>query len=111
MPSSEKSSADSQPSELSKFEQAFEEAECSLEHLRERYEQICSTKQQQAALQRRSQQLQVELRQLKEQLEALEVDLESRLFSWNNHREVFWEIVRFVGLGFVLGLSFRACSG
>ncbi|MFN5261133.1 MAG: hypothetical protein ACK5EH_01695 [Pseudanabaena sp.] len=42
-----------------------------------------------------------------EQLEQIEADLESRLLSWSSFREPFWQIVRFVGIGIIIGLILR----
>lgn len=93
------------------FEQTFGEVEGLLQNLRQRYVQVQTAKQKQPELKQRLNQLQRELHQVKEQLETLEVDLESRLFSWRSQREVFWQIVRFAGLGFVFGQILNACSG
>lgn len=92
------------------FEQAFEEVEASLLNLKQRYLQVQTAKQRRTELQQRLNQLQAELRQIKESLETLEIDLESRLLSWRSQREVFWQIVRFVGLGIVVGLALKACT-
>jgi chromosome segregation ATPase len=109
-----KSSNSSEPTSFkndqAEFEQAFEEVESLLQNLKERYLQIQIAKQRRTELQQRLHELQAELRQVKETLEALEVDLESRLFSWNSQREVFWQVIRFVGLGIVVGLAFKACT-
>ncbi|MGB3672537.1 MAG: hypothetical protein WA783_09380 [Phormidesmis sp.] len=44
-----------------------------------------------------------ELAQLQDRIEALKVTLESQLLSWREVQEPFWQIVRFVGLGLVIG--------
>ncbi|MEM8637325.1 MAG: DUF2203 domain-containing protein [Cyanobacteria bacterium P01_G01_bin.54] len=44
-----------------------------------------------------------ELRQLSQAIVAIELNLESRLINWQSFRQPFWQIVRFGGLGFVLG--------
>lgn len=93
------------------FEQAFVEVEALLQNLKERYLQIQTAKQRRTEFQQRLHELQAELSQVKETLEALEVDLESRLFSWSSQREVFWQVIRFVGLGIVAGLALKACTG
>ncbi len=113
-PSSKPSNSSDAPFDAkdgTEFEQAFAEVESLLQNLKERYLQIRTAKQHRTELQQRLHQLQAELRQVKETLEALEVDLESRLFSWSSQREVFWQVVRFVGLGIVVGLAFKACTG
>lgn len=44
-----------------------------------------------------------ELRHVEEEINTLEVNLESQLINWQSFREPFWQIVRFGGLGIVLG--------
>lgn len=97
------------------FEQELEAVERSLHSLKERYAQVQHDLQQQRQLQLRREQIELdlqrlqspslkaELQQIQEQLDALEVNLESRLFSWGSLKEVFWQIVRFGGLGVVVG--------
>jgi chromosome segregation ATPase len=50
------------------------------------------------------------LEQIDDQLEQIEADLESRLLSWSSFREPFWQIVRFVGLGIIIGVILRSCA-
>jgi len=52
-----------------------------------------------------------QLEEIGERLEQVEVELESRLISWSSFREPFWQIVRFVGLGIVIGVILRSCAG
>ena len=105
------------------FEQEFSEnlatVERSLQALKERYTQIQDDQHRQSELQQRfdqvqprlrqtrspevRQELQAELQQIQQQLASLEVALESRLFSWDGFRDVFWQAVRFGGLGIVIG--------
>ena len=46
---------------------------------------------------------QAELRTLTTQLDELEMRLESRLLSWLVIRQYFWQLVRFGGMGVLLG--------
>jgi chromosome segregation ATPase len=98
------------------FEQSLQEIEQSLQALKARHAQIQSDQQRQQHLQQRlnqteqelryhrsSEALQTELKQIRQQLNELEVALESQLFSWNGLREVFWQAVRFGGIGIVIG--------
>jgi flagellar biosynthesis GTPase FlhF len=97
------------------IEQAIADLEQSLQSLKERYIQIQQDQQQQVHLQQRVDQLsqqfkqqpqlhlKAELAQLQEQLDTLEVNLESRLLSWKSFREPFWQVVRFGGVGLLLG--------
>lgn len=48
-----------------------------------------------------------ELAQMQDRIEALQLTLESHLLSWRERQEPFWQIVRFVGLGLVLGWILR----
>ncbi len=99
------------------FEQVLERVERSLQELKERHTQIEHDQQTQKDLEARSQtirsqlrqskssSLKLELQKLEKQLEELEFNLESRLFSWAGFKEVFWQAVRFGGLGVVVGWS------
>lgn len=92
------------------FERSFNEAEHLLQDIRNRYFQVQTAQQHQAELYQQRYQLKIELGRVKAELEALEVDLESRLFTWSSQKEIFWQAVRFVGLGFVLGQILNACA-
>lgn len=99
------------------FEQELAAVERSLHDLKERYTQVQHDEQRQATLEGRKEDverqlqrspspaLKAELTSLQSQLDALEVSLESRLFSWGSLREPFWQIVRFGGLGVIIGWS------
>lgn len=108
-PSKRSESASFRPG--TEFAQTLEDVEALLQKLKQRYLQIQTAKQRRVELQQHLSQLQIELHQVKESLETLEIDLESRLFSWSRQRNVFWQIVRFVGLGIVLGITLKACTG
>nr|WP_225938816.1 hypothetical protein [Kovacikia minuta] len=102
------------PEELT-LEQEMEEVERSLHALKERYTQIQRDQQIQGQLQERTAQvkqqlqrspapeLRTELKALQNRLDELELNLESRLFSWRSLQEPFWQIVRFGGVGIVIG--------
>ena len=51
-----------------------------------------------------------QLQEVGEQLEQIEASLESRLLSWSSLREPFWQIVRFVGIGIIIGVILRGCA-
>lgn len=95
------------PSEEITFEQSLEEVERSLIALKDRYAQVQRDQQRKAELetQKESAQLKTELREIEQQLEELELNLESRLFSWSGLKEAFWMAVRFGGLGVAIGWS------
>lgn len=115
MPSPEPLSDTNSSNETVTFEQELTEVERSLQALKERHQQVQQDQQRQAELGHRREdirqelrqspvpELKTELQQVQEELEELEVRLESRLFSWKSLREPFWQIVRFGGLGIVIG--------
>lgn len=123
MPSSEplppsepdRSEADRGGAEELNFAQELTEVERSLQALKQRYTQVEQDQQEQAQLQYRHNQLQAalqpaaqpeltaELKQIQSRLDELEFNLESRLFNWGSLKEPFWQVVRFGGLGMVVG--------
>lgn len=52
-----------------------------------------------------------ELRRLEARLGELELALESRLMNWRSVREPFWDVVRFGGVGVLLGWLLKSCAG
>jgi hypothetical protein len=95
------------PSEEINFEQSLENVERSLSSLKDRYAQVQRDQQRKTELetQKSSAKLKTELREIEQQLEELEINLESRLFSWSGLKEIFWLAVRFGGLGIAIGWS------
>jgi len=55
--------------------------------------------------------LKAQIAQIQTQIEIAEVEIESRLVSWQSFREPFWQIVRFGGLGILLGVLIKSCAG
>jgi hypothetical protein len=55
--------------------------------------------------------LKKELDALEQELAQVELALESELFSWDGLREIFWQAVRFGGLGIVLGWLLKSWAG
>ncbi|ELS34486.1 MULTISPECIES: hypothetical protein [Pseudanabaena] len=51
-----------------------------------------------------------QLQEVGDRLEQVEANLESRLLSWSSFREPFWQIVRFGGLGIIIGIVLRSCA-
>ena len=120
------------PDQLS-FEQLLQEVEQSLLALKDRYAQVQTDQQRQQELQQRQRDLQrqtkgsgrrnsdrpssrqaelrAELKKVQQQLEELEVALESQLFSWGGLKEVFWQGVRFGGIGMILGWVLKSLAG
>ncbi|MEH2460314.1 hypothetical protein [Nostoc sp.] len=103
------------------FEQELEEVERSLLSLKERYDQVQHDRQQQAQWQQHRDQLKhnksqtpqfkAELRQIQQQLEMLELNLESQLFSWRSLKKPFWQVVRFGGMGVIIGWILKSYAG
>jgi ABC-type phosphate transport system auxiliary subunit len=92
------------------FETSLAQLEASLQGLKDRYIQVQTDQATQAHLRQQLATLQAEVTAVQEQLAALEVRLESQLFNWKSQQTVFWQIVRFLGLGLVLGYLLRACA-
>jgi chromosome segregation ATPase len=97
------------PSEDLSFEQMLQNLEGNFVQLKERYAQVQADQARQTELQQRQAkigdrpELQTELAQLETELHELEVRLESQLFSWDSWKQYFWQTVRFLGLGVVIG--------
>ncbi len=51
-----------------------------------------------------------QLQEISDRLEQIEGEMESRLISWSSFREPFWQIVRFVGIGIIIGVILRSCA-
>ncbi|NEQ96011.1 MAG: DUF2203 domain-containing protein [Cyanothece sp. SIO2G6] len=58
--------------------------------------------------QHRTKQVEEELNNLQNKLEEIELTLESQLFSWSSLKEPFWQIVRFGGIGIIIGWVLRS---
>lgn len=118
------------------FEQAVEKIERSLMDLKERYATIQQQYEQQENLKKHRQEIEAqwqaeqlpeleqELHHIDEQLQELTVNLESHLLSepelkelfWKGLRqgilgEAFWQMVRFGGLGLVIGWFLKSWVG
>jgi cobalamin-dependent methionine synthase I len=109
------------------LEQQLREVEQSLLLLKARYAQVQTDQTHQQELQQRKEQverqlqhprsnshqaeLKAELKRIRQQLEDLEVSLESKLFSWSGLKEVFWQALRFGGVGVIIGWILRSIAG
>ncbi len=105
------------PDDSQSFDQEFSQELVSLEEslteLKQRYAEIQQAETEQSELKdqmnvlksRRSREpgLKAELAQIQKRFEELDLILESRLLSWSSLKEPFWQVVRFGGLGIVLG--------
>ncbi len=118
--------------EFEEFEAVLHDTERSLLELKERYEQICQAKQRQTEIQASlleipfqenfpSPRLEKQLQNLQEELQELSIILESRLLSDEENQglllaqvlfiEVFWQVVRFGGVGVILGWLLKTWAG
>ncbi|MDJ0731533.1 MAG: hypothetical protein QNJ33_16240 [Crocosphaera sp.] len=108
------------PNPDEEFETALMEVERSLLKLKERYKEVQQAQKQKLDLENRlttvSPEDTAEVQKIKEELQQLTITLESNLLKdqeiktllWQGIRqgllgEVFWQIVRFGGLGIILG--------
>lgn len=98
------------------------EVESALTALKQRYAQIESDRKRKAELKHRLEEirpqlannklpeLQAEIKEIKAQLQAIEINLESQLFTVDVFKEPFWQAVRFGGLGIVVGWILKSCA-
>lgn len=119
-------------SEYGEFEAALYDTERSLRELQERYQQIRQAQQRQAEIQQSLQKipfqeklpsprLEKQLQSLQDELQELSIILESRLLSDEENQglmfaqvlfiEIFWQIVRFGGIGVILGWLLKTWAG
>jgi hypothetical protein len=47
---------------------------------------------------------------LRKQLDTIEGEIANYLFGWSALKVPFWQIVRFTGLGLLLGFALRGCT-
>ncbi|MEM1238651.1 MAG: hypothetical protein AAGI45_02310 [Cyanobacteria bacterium P01_H01_bin.26] len=100
--------------DLTDFATALEETAKDVDALRQRYADVCdafSQRNQARAAIAQGHLPQAELKRLQKQVETLEETLESQLLTWNNLKEPFWQVLRFVGLGLVMGWFLRGWFG
>ncbi|MDJ0661857.1 MAG: hypothetical protein QNJ42_20590 [Crocosphaera sp.] len=116
------------PNPDEEFETALMEVERSLLKLKERYKEVQQAQKQKLDLEERlntvSPQDTVEVQKINEELQQLTITLESNLLTeedvktllWEGIRqgllgEVFWQIIRFGGLGIILGWLLKTWAG
>ena len=100
--------------DLTDFATALEETAKDVDALRQRYADVrdaFSQRHQARAAIAQGHLPQAELKRLQKQVETLEETLESQLLTWNNLKEPFWQVLRFVGLGLVMGWFLRGWVG
>ena len=101
---------------LDELEQSLNETEELLNHVKARFTQIRSAQERQVQLEERlleiegessqspSLEVKTELESIKTQLASTWEDLESQLITWRDQQELFWQFLRFSGVGFFLAL-------
>ena len=98
------------------IEEEISNLEVSLDKIKQRYQQIKLDQGRKDELINRQQEikqeiaannppdsLKSELNYIKNELAEIEVRLESELFQWSHLSEPFWQAVRFVGIGIIIG--------
>ena len=110
----------SEANEWAEVEAGFAKVQKRLSDLKDRYSQVRrdirmqgELRAEQAELEQQpaSEAIRAELKDIEQQLAQIEVAIESELFSWDSFREIFWQIVRFVGLGIVIGWGLKSWAG
>lgn len=113
-------SSPANPNTPDEVEQVFNETQTRIVELRQQYQRI---RQAQAQLhQAHERSLGIEIERLRQQIQELELDLGLTLLfnlgdaareRWQTilEQESFWQFVRFAGLGFILGLVVKSCTG
>jgi hypothetical protein len=90
--------------EVADVGRSLQEAEELLGLVKARYEQIQLAKIQQPELETRLTELKAELETVKTSLAKIWEDLESQLITWRDKEELFWQFLRFAGIGFGLAM-------
>ena len=98
------------------IEDQITEIELSFDKIKQRYQQIqTDTDRKEELIERQAEvkdqlkqknntdSLKSELNFIKEELTEIEFRLESELFKWSQLGEPFWQAVRFLGIGIVIG--------
>ncbi|AFY70117.1 hypothetical protein Pse7367_1841 [Thalassoporum mexicanum PCC 7367] len=100
------------------------QAEYLLQDLKQKLAQVKVAQDTKTELQKQQQKLEGELDQgsgdkeelkqqvdeLSKQIESIETELASRFISWRSFREPFWQIVRFAGVGVLVGVLLKSCA-
>jgi uncharacterized alpha-E superfamily protein len=60
---------------------------------------------------RQRQELKSQLQTIQTSLEDIDTAIAAQLVTWSSFKEPFWQIVRYSGLGFLLGILVKGCVG
>lgn len=95
------------------IEQQLEQLENELMLLKQRYSQIERDQQKKAEWRQkakdiqqaknRTEEMRFDLRRIEKEIELIEINLESKLISWRSLNKPFWQVIRFGGLGILIG--------
>ena len=110
-PSKQQNEPSGEDSQIEEFQQGLYDVEQALVALKERYEQIENDSnllqelknRRSSLLQSKLPEMKAELKHIEQQLEVLSINLESRLLNWRSFKDPFWQIVRFSGMGVIIG--------
>ncbi len=97
------SSPNSSP-DFTEVESSLAEAEEMLSEIRDRYRQVRDAQTQRQELEQQLATLQGDLDSVKSKLAQTWETLESQLITWKDREELFWQFLRFAGLGFAIAL-------
>jgi len=104
------------------LESAILDLESKVILLKQRHEQIEADKARKSELEGKKKELQKEKKNasgdslkseihfISQELDEIEVRLESQLFKWSSLSEPFWQIVRFGGVGVIIGWILKSLS-
>jgi len=107
----------SSPDEEIDLDRSILDLEDQLATFKARYLQVQQDQAEKLTLQERQQilkrspnnpQTRAELAAITQRLEELEFHLESNLLSWRSMKALFWQAVRFLGLGILIGWWLRS---
>jgi hypothetical protein len=117
--------SDSSSDQWQEIESQVQEAEALLVEVKQKFEAAKITDSDRQNLQIKQQELERKLQtklnlqqrqDLKAQLQIIQTQLEdidtaiaAQLITWSSFKEPFWQIVRFSGLGFLLGILVKGC--
>ncbi|HEY9824028.1 MAG TPA: hypothetical protein V6D19_01160 [Stenomitos sp.] len=90
--------------DLEDIERSLQETEELLSTIKQRYAQVQQAKLQQPELETRLATLKEEINAVQSQLSQTWEALESQLITWRDKEELFWQFLRFAGIGFALAM-------
>lgn len=117
------SSSNNNSNEIEDLEAGIASIEESLTKLKLRYQQVkrdqtrqkqlkelASDLKNQAQTSEERKAIASELKHIEKELVNLEINLESRLWNWKELQKPFWQIVRFTGVGILIGWILKTLS-